>query len=152
MLEPEVAYSPGAQARPGSGLKPTPGPVRAAGGRRSEYTSLCEWLSPKPLFFWFAIYLLKHSQLQEAEGLPEAGSGPRCRSVVVFSLPISELASHNMAHLCTGEASSLLPAEREKTQFRFGKVLSSHLPGSQLAWTVAPRLSFLCKREQGGAD
>lgn len=68
-------------------------------GTPPERASLCKLLIPKPLFFWFAVYLLKHLQLPGAEGLLEAGSGPRSRFVFIFCFPIPALASQNSVPL-----------------------------------------------------
>lgn len=106
--------------------------------------SLYELLSPQPLFFWFAVYLLKHLQLPGAEGLPVAGSGPRSRFVFIFCLSISALASHNPAPLFVHQEAcvSLPPAGRGNTHKQLGlrKVFSSHLPVSPLA--LLPDLVF----------
>ena len=116
-------------------------------------TSLCERLSPQPLFFWFAVYLLKHLQLPGAEGLPVAGSGPRSRFVFIFCLSVSALASHNPAPLFVHREAcvSLPPAGRGNTQAV--RVQESVLkPLACIPACAAPRLSFLCKPEQGRAD
>lgn len=103
----------------------------------------------RALFFWFVVYLLKHLQLPGAEGLPEAGSGPRSRSVFTLCLPISALTSQHGCSGCARErgARALHPPPGEEGTRGPGRGRAPE-PGAPLACTALPGLSFLCKLEQ----
>lgn len=145
----------GAQAPLGRARKPT-GPHAPPGPREGAPPGgapLCQPLSPKPCFSWFAVYLFKHLQLPGAEGLLEAGSR-RGRGLYLLFASMSALTSHNTAPLFVpGRDRPALPppAGRGRAQaVQFRKAPSGRClcpPPLTPAGTVAPRLSFLCKPE-----
>lgn len=136
----------GAQALPGSGLKPTGSPTPLRGLREGAplgRARRADGPPPSPAFLVCGLFTQAFTA-PGSRGAAEAGSGPRSRSVFTLCLPVSALTRHNTA-APAARGSGGLALSTPCQAARRGRAPE---PGAPLAWTALPGLSFLCKPEQ----